>query len=349
MQEAYSKEQARFSLGEIGNKNDQFEAPLDTVAYLDEIDSGFRIDFGFGFRDLINVHQVLAGWTYYATDVPVSTHYEADPEQIKAACVEGIQGFDESSLGAILAFITLDPATILRVEDDPKPAADLPVWEYRKRVTRYGLKSLIKLKDRYYWGPHSADRAGRIWSLIAAVDKLPAEIPALTVSPVLQRAHDALGSSLQTSIREIVTRFTSEVEEEVQPFKLGFASSDIGDIDVFALLRPKNVILNIESKIIDQAHCHKDLKRVFEKIFGRESSGGSLVAGYLQVVEQRASFLESNGRQLAEHYWQRLPGTPTVVSIFVTQTSHWWTEYPPRETRVTFVELALLEQFLQSL
>jgi hypothetical protein len=349
MQTEYAQEQAKLNLGQIGNKSDRLNTPLDPVSYVDEIDKAFKVDLGFSFKDLVNFQQVLAGWTMFNDGLTENTYYSADIEEIRAACVRGIEGYDASQTEAIVEFLTLDPAKILLIEGDPKPAADLPVWEYSKRATRYSLKPIIKIGDEYYWGAYSMDRSGRIWSQIADADALPAEINIPTVRATLERGHKAVEDALQDKIIEIVKRLTTEVQNEINPHRLGLHATDIGDVDVFALLRSKNIILNIESKIIDQAFCNKDLQRISRTIFGRTGSSGSFVKGYLQKVEDREAYLRTQGKALAERYWPALPNAPKVVSIFVTQNSYWWTKHPSTKTNVNFVELQLLEDFIKSL
>lgn len=349
MQTEYAQEQAKLNLGQIGSKADRLNTPLDPVVYIDEIDNAFKTDLGFSFKNLVSLQQVLAGWTMFNEGLTEATYYSADIEEIRAACVKGIEGYDASETGAIVEFLTLDPSKILLIEGDPKPAADLPVWEYSKRATRYSLKPIIKIGDEYYWGAYSMDRSGKIWSQIADADALPAEINIPTVRAVLERGHKAVEDALQDRIIEIVKRSTAEVKEEINPHRLGLHATDIGDVDVFALLRSKNIILNIESKIIDQAFCNKDLQRISRAIFGRTDSGGSFVKGYLQKVEDREAYLKTQGKTLAERYWPKLPDTPKVVSIFVTQSSYWWTKYPTTKTDVHFIELQLLEDFIKDL
>jgi hypothetical protein len=179
--------------------------------------------------------------------------------------------------------------------------------------------------------------------------KFPSDIAAPTVAKVLDGYHERYRTALQSKIVEIVGRFTSDIEVEVSPSSRGFLDVDIGDIDVFALMPDRRTILNIESKVIDQAYTNKDIKRVSEKIFGRTSSKGAFEEGYVHRVEKRDKFLKTSGKLLTESIWGEIEDDIRVVSIFVTPNSFWWTKFPPVETEVYFVELSLLEDFLRSL
>lgn len=350
MQTEWAREQAKINLGMIGNKNDRLSTLFEIEPYLEEIDSGFKKDLGFSYKDMVNLQHILCLWTAYHTDPSEHAFYSATVKEIAEACSKSIDGFDSSKAGAILNFLTLDPEKILLIEDDYRVAPDLPVWEYRKRATRYSIKPLIKIGEKYYWGAHSIERSGKIWANIASVNKLPADIKAPTVNATLAKGHEADEKALQEKIKEIVCRFTSEIQVGVYPYKLKISSSEIGDIDVFALLRKKNILLNIESKIIDQAYCNKDLKRIAEKVFGRiKTTDGSFEEGYIQMVEKRAMFLTCKGKEAIEKYWRTISSNPKVISIFVTQSAYWWTKFPPIKTDVHFVEVELLEDFIRNL
>ena len=91
------------------------------------------------------------------------------------------------------------------------------------------------------------------------------------------------------------------------------------------------------------------MKRIAEKIFGRTKSDRSFKEGYLHMVLKREELINQKGKELAEKYWSSLADKPKVVSIFVTQSSYWWTKYPIIESDVHFVELALLDDLIKEL
>lgn len=343
----WGKEQAQIKLGIIGT-DDRIPVGVDTATYMSDLDAAFSADLGFGFNDLISFQAALASWTY-DNDSAEHTFYSATAEEITQACEERIDNFDTSSAGKIIDFLTLDPAKVLMLEGASKPTHDLPVWEHRKRSNRYGLRPLVKIGEKYYWGAHSLERSRKIWASMTNTHKFPSDIAAPTVAKVLNGFHEKYRTALQSKIVEIAERFTSNIEPEVSPSSRGFSDTDIGDIDVFSLMPDRKTILNIESKVIDQAYTSKDIKRVAEKIFGRTNSKGTFEEGYVHRVALRDEFLKTSGRPLTESIWGEIEDDIRVVSIFVTPTSFWWTKFPPVETDVHFVELSLLEDFLRSL
>lgn len=350
MQKQWSQEQASLRLGLIGNNNDRDLIEIDNKSYLTEIDQSFETDLGFSFRDLISVQKLLSSWTFFDSSLIEATYYKATEEQIIKMCEENIDDFEKSKASKILEFLTLDSKNLLLVEGSSVPTPDLPVWEHRKRTFRYGLRSLIKIENEFYWGAYSLERSGRTWFTTISNHKLPSDITVPNTTAILDKYHAIFTNILQEKIEEIVDRFTSFVETEIFPMNLGFCNEDVGDIDVFAFLKSKNILLNIESKVIDQVFCNKDLKRLSEKIFGRiKTSDGAFKEGYLQKVEKRADLLKSKGEEIVKKVWQQSADSLRIISIFVTPESYWWTKYPPIETDVHFIELRLLEDFLNSL
>jgi len=343
----WGKEQAQIKLGMIGTNN-SVPIGVEMSTYMSDLDAAFRDDLGFTFNDLISFQAALASWTY-DNDAAEHTYYTATADEIAEACDDRIENFAKSSARTIIDFLTLDPDKILMLEGASKPTSDLPVWEHRKRSIRYGLRPLVKIAEKYYWGAHSLERSCKIWASMTNTHKFPSEIVAPSVAKVLDGYHEKYREALQSKIVEIVGRFTSCIEPEVSPSSRGFSAKDIGDIDVFALMLDRKTVLNIESKVIDQAYTSKDIKRVSEKIFGRTTSKGAFEEGYLHRVEKRDEFLKASGKPMTESIWGDFEDDFRVVSIFVTPTSFWWTKFPPVETDVNFVELSLLEDFLRSL
>jgi hypothetical protein len=343
----WRREQAQIKLGLIGTA-DSISVGVDMATYMSDLDMAFRTDLRFSFSDFISFQAALASWTY---DNPAAEHtfYTATADEIAEACDDRIDGFDKSSVGNIIDFLTLDTEKVRMLEGVSRPTTDLPVWEHRKRSNRYGLRPLVKIGEKYYWGAHSLERSCKIWASMTNTHKFPSDIAAPSVARVLDGFHEKYRRALQTKIIEVVGRLTSHIEPEVSPSSRGFLHEDIGDIDVFALMPNRKMILNIESKVIDQAYTSKDIKRVSEKIFGRTTSKGAFEEGYVHRVEKRDEFLKGSGKRLAESIWGEVADDTQVVSIFVTPDSFWWTKFPPVKTNVFFVELSLLEDFLRLL
>lgn len=349
MQKEYGEEQAKINLGIIGNKDDTADSNIPIEEYLSELDAAFKKDFGFGLKNLINVQQVLALWAESAR-IPEATYYFADIDQITKTCQKNIIGYEPSETEAILDFLTLKQNEILVVKGESLIPSDLPVWEHNKRLARFDIRPLIKVHDKYYWGPHSIERTSRIWLGISIKHRLPSDFDAPTVKAVLLKGHQNLERNLVAKTKEIVSRFTDEIKTDVYPHTYDSSISDIGDYDVIAYLKDKNILLNIESKIIDPPHSNKDSGRMQRKIYGSKKTDGSFKKAYLQHVEERATYLSINGQKLLTNLgWTPPSKMPTVVSIFVTKMGSWWTKHPPIPTDVHFVEIMLLNDFISKL
>ncbi len=349
MEKEYGEEQAKLNLRIIGNKEDTVNLNLPVGDYLDELDCAFKKDFGFGLKNLVNIQQVLALWAIN-TKKAENTHYFATAQEIASVCVKQIKGYDMSETDAILNFLTLKPEEILVIKGDSRPAEDVPIWEHNKRLMRFDIRPLIKIGDQYYWGPHSIERTSRIWTGISSKHRLPSDIDAPTVKVILNKGHEDLRNSLVEKMKEIVSRHTIKVERDVYPHKHNKSITDIGDCDVFAYLKDKNILLNIESKIIDPPHSNKDAGRMQRKIFGETKKDGTFKRGYLQRVEERADYLKTKGKDLmAKLGWEIPASNPKVISIFVTKMGFWWTKFPPISTEIKFVEIRLLDNFIKNL
>jgi len=349
MGKEYGEEQAKLNLGIIGNKDDTADSSLSATDYLDELDSGFKKDFGFGLKNLVNFQQVLALWSVNAKKAE-DTHYFATAGEISSVCAKSIKGYDISETDAILDFLTLKPEEIVTIKGAHQQAEDVPIWEHNKRLMRFDIRPLIKIDDQYCWGPHSIDRTGHIWVNISSRHRLPSNLGAPAVKAVLEKGHEDLGNSLVEKIKEITLRHTTNVKRNVYPHKHDSSIKDIGDYDVLAYLKDKNILLNIESKIIDPPHSNKDAGRVQRKIFGEIKEDGTTKRGYLQRVEERAKYLNSKGKNLITKLgWDAPSEDPKVVSLFVTKMGFWWTKFPPIETEVRFAETRLLNNLIKNL
>lgn len=356
MEKEYGEEQSRLNLGEIGNKDDTADSTIPIEKYLDDLDVVFKEDLGFGLKNFINVQQVLSLWADYS-EKEDAKYYSATTGEISDLCSKIIDGYDASETEAILDFLTLKPENLLVIKGDfddqgnQKIAEDLPVWEYNKRLDRYSIKPIVKIGDKYYWGPHSIERTGKIWSGIPTKHRLPADFDTPNVNKVLNKGHEDLRSNLVQKIKEIVLRYTKHVDEGVYPHNITKGIDDIGDVDVLAYLEEKNVLLNIESKIISPPYCHKDSGRMQRNVFiQREKENGSIEKSYVKRVEERAEFLRTHSKKVLDKIGVKTSKKdPQVISLFVTKMGFWWMKHPPIDTDVNFVEIRLLDDFMRDL
>jgi hypothetical protein len=349
MENEYGNQQAKINLGLIGNNSDTADADIPILDYLNELDDAFRKDFGFGLKNLVNAQHILALWAAF-TKQEERTFYRASADEIAAVCSSEIEDFDPAETKPILEFLTLRSEELLYIKDTTVPAIDLPVWEHTKRLMRYDIRPLINIDDNYYWGPYSVERTARIWTGISNKHKLPSDFESPTVKEILKKGHVNLENTLVKKIKEIVLRHTPLVVSDVYPHKMDKSISDIGDYDVLGYLKSKNILLNIESKIIDPPHSAKDSGRVQRAVFGYANEAGKFRKGYLQRVEERDAYLKAKGKDLIDKLgWGAPVSDPTIVSIFLTRIGFWWTMHIPVPTNVNFVEIRLLDEFIRNL
>lgn len=348
MEKEYGEEQAKLNLGIIGNIDDSVDSIIPVSDYLDKLDYAFKKDFGFGLKNFVNVQQVLALWGIAKKED--NTHYCATVEEIASVCSRQITGYDVSETDNIVKFLILKPEEILTIKGDTQPAKDVPIWEHSKRLTRFDIRPLIKIGDQYCWGPHSIDRTSRIWVNISSMHKLPSDFDAPTVKAVLMKGHEDIRNCLVARIKEIALRYATSVQQDVYPHKYDKEVSDIGDYDILAYVKDKNILFNIESKIIDPPFSNKDSGRMQRKIFGEAKEDGVFKRGYLQRVEERAKYLETKGKDLITQLgWATPAKDPKVISLFVTRIGFWWTKHPPIDTGVEFIEIRLLDEYMRNL
>lgn len=348
-EKTFGIEKAQIELGSIGNIDDIPEIKEPIELHLNALDQAFKSDFGFGMRDIVGVLKLLSLWASNS-EAEENTCYFATSDDIAKHCAVHIPNLDKSTLNKVLGLATLTQGKLMQLAGNSVSEPDIPVWEYTKRQARYTINPLIQVNDKYYWGPYSANRAGQLWMNTPFRHKLPLPLTTQNIAALLEQSHEDYTRSLQSKIADIVRRHTPSVLEGVYPHKLDSSSPDIGDIDVMAYFESRRILLNIESKIIDEAYCLKDARRIASKLFGRTRENGSQEEGYLHKAEKRHIYLRNKAAELIGKVGWTAPSEPlTVVSLFVTQSSFWWTRFPPVKTEVAFIECRLLDDFVRSL
>lgn len=349
MQESYGQEQAKINLGLVGSEADRVESPKPIEDFLNELDTAFKQDLKFSLRSMVNILQILSQWSGYQTKVQENSYYSATRDEISEVCLKNIRGIQESEIEPILNFLTLKTHDVVRVLGQDEPCEDLPVWEYRKRYSRYNLRPLILIGEKYFWGPHSARRSGVIWAQAPVTGSLPIDLQGSAIQQTIEKEKNSIEEALDSKTLEIIKRLTEHAEQDVRLHardKRGGHPEELGDYDVLAFYPEKNVVLNIEDKDILPAFCLKDSKRLRDYIFGSKKD-----ERYLEKVEKRGTYLANNLVKIA-----RLLGwsidtdkLPKVISLFISRQSYWWTRFPPRSTKVKFLRIDLLSKFLEDL
>ena len=349
-EEEFIREEAKMRLGLIGNPDDRVSSPRQLEDFLDALDESFKKDLGFSFRSMINVLQVMAHWGELNPTTDINPYYSATAKEIEEICLNNVNGINKEEINPILNFLTLRSDDVIRLTGQEETCHDLPVWEHRKRYARYGLRPLILIDDKYYWGPYSTMSSGIIWSGNLSNGTLPIDLQTTTIQSELNLEKKLIEDALVVKAFEIVKKFTEFVEKNCELHKLDVledAPLDLGDYDVPAFYPEKNVVLNIECKDILPVFCLKDLKRLREKIFGREGKD----EGHFSQINKREAYLSKDFIKIAKALkWPiDVNNLPKIISIYLTSKIYWWTKFPPKEVKAVFLQIDMLSNFIKDL
>lgn len=345
---AFSEHQKRKELGLAGILADKVESPTEVKDFLNSLDQAFMSDLGFGIRTLVCTLQVLSHWPQYAENQnEEKVFYTADEATIVATISANIEEAKKDSVRKALDFLTLKSENILKIIGDDGEAHMIPVWEHFKRHSRYNIRPLIYLDGKYTWGAHSADRAAQVWISAPRNGKLPINLESNKIKTVLSQEKKALEDELVVKAAEIVRRHSVFVEVEVRLHKRekthGHPES-LGDYDVLFFLAQTNVLYAVECKHLLQVHSLKDAASLREDIFGSAKR-----SGYAAKIEERTKYLSNNIEVVFKALnWSLPDATPKVKSVYVSIFSYFWTFSPPVETEISFVEIEMFNDFIES-
>lgn len=344
----FSEELAQLELGLIGKPEDRVSSPRAVEEFLEELDQAFIKDLGFSFRFMVNVLHVLTHWPVSRQNVEESPSYSAQMTEIEDACIKIIQGIQREEIRHIIGFLTLKKDDVIRVLGQTDPCLDLPVWEHRKRYSRYTLRPIIKIGDKYHWGPYSARGSGLIWSGRPLAGALPTDLEAPTIDEVLGAEKKLIEDALNEKGLEIVKRFTLHARKNLKLHKLEpkwSHPSDLGDYDIIAFYPEKNVIFNIECKDILPVHCLKDAKALRETIFGHPGKD----KGHFTQIDKREEYLSAHLPDIVKALdWPVDPNQlPEIITIYLSRRSYWWTHFPPYDVTAKFLRIDLLSDFIE--
>lgn len=349
-QKLFAREDAQVRLGLIGNSSDKAAHPKPPAEQMTALDDPFIVDYGFKFTSLVSLLLVLTHWPEQHEGVPEAMSYSATQEEISTASQKAIATFEARETGPILDFLTLKPEEILWIIGKDQPCDDLPVWEHNKRPARYTLRPLIKIEDRYHWGPYAVRNAGLIWSGSPSMGTLPVDIGKLRVGQLLEQWKTLLDKEVELRAAEVVKRFTTHVRPSAKLHRLDSAGNhpeDLGDYDVLAYSTKAHTVLNIECKNLLPVYCLKDAKRLREKIFGVPGKD----EGHFRQIEKRQRYLLGHWAAIANALNWPLSATepPKILSLYVTPITYWWTRFPPRKVDTTFLRVEMLSKFIKDL
>lgn len=349
MQRQYGNGQAKIDLGLIGNESDRVNSSIPIKQYLNDLDLAFKKDFGFCLKNMVNLLQIMSLWPEYSKNISEASYYYATIEEITDVAVKAIKGYDSSETEKILDFLTLKSEEMLTIIGSTKLAEDLPVWEHQKRPYRYLIRPLLFINGKYYWGPHSVNRSGKIWAIVPTNGTLPTNLAAPNINNLLRANQVVIEKNIEDKVLEIIKRYTSWADKV--NYTRNTHPQSLGDYDVLAYIPEINILLNIECKDILGAFCLKDAKRIRDKIFRLEYEKGRKVKnpGNLLKVENREEYLKKNIDIFRERLKWPIKDNAKIISIYATRMDYWWTKFPPRSTTVEFMRVDFIGNYIKEL
>ncbi len=349
-EDIFSKEIAKEKLGIGINLNDNVQSSRSMPDFIKSLDLAFKKDMGFTFTNMIHVLQVFSFWAAFNGMPENKAFYVANSEEIKNTCKKAKIDFDPEQSDLILNFLTLRGEDVIKILGQETPCDDIPIWEHRKRFSRYVLRPLIFIDNKYYWGPHSAKKSSEIWTGSLSRGCLPTDLESPAIREVMDGEKNFIEKALEKKAYEIVCKFTPHAINNCILHKRdrsGGHPIDLGDYDVLALYCAKNVVINIECKDNLPPFCLKDATRLRRKIFG----DGKGYEGHFKYINRRKDYLLANVKKVADGL--RWPvdskNLPRIVTIYLTRNTYWWTRFPPYDTGATFLKISQLSNFIERL
>lgn len=345
LQKSYQKYLAARILS--SKENETLLSPRSNDVYVDHIDAAWTKDLGFSFRDMLATLHCLSNWGYY-TDIGEKTFYFMSKKAAIEILVKNITELDVLKCEKILIFLTLDAENILKIIGTSEKPTLIPTWEHYKRHSRYTIRPILIFEQSLLWGPCSTMRTSGVWYNGIITGKVPINLESKHIDFAIEHEKKMLEKSLEIQCLEIVRKFTDYAEGNLKLHKrnksMGFPDQ-IGEFDVLAVFPSKNIILNLECKHLVPPYCLKDSRSLKEALFGKNHIEEK---SYVGKVIKRARFLEDNSKKVLETLnWPNTAAEVTVVSVFVSKISYWWTYNPPFTSDVKYCLVDELEEALQ--
>jgi len=349
-QEDYMKQVASEDLAPSGNKEDRVEGVTPFITIISKIDTAFRQDYGFSFRNIIHVLHVLSKWSFLKEGISEQSSYSATEDEIVNLCLKELQeDITADDIRGVLKFLILQSIEVITVQDQEALCDDIPVWEHIKRLSRYDIRPLIFHNGQYVWGSYSARMAEDIWKRAVINGRLPAGFPAQNINTELKSWSKEIQDGIETKALEIAKRHTLYADSV--DLKSRFPKSsyeDVGDYDVLAFLPKSNVLLNIECKEIPHTYCMKDAGRLRNKIFGWPKEMKK--SHFPKILRREQYLLENLGKISKDLDWPiDKQNPPKIINVYVTRHRNWWMKSPPNNIEAEFQRIDRLDEFIKSI
>lgn len=329
-------------------------ADEDSVASMDEeqrkrLDAAFLKSVGFSMSTLLPVLAVLGRWVSAKQGaVPLAWSYEGSKADVLATVIAHVaEPVPPTEVEAALDFLTLDPSRVCMLAGVERETDDVPIWEHRKRVHRYGIRPVLRVgQDRLLWGAAAANRAFGIWNGTFSDGYPPADFGYPEIEAVAEAIKKHIEQDLELRAVEVFGRHLTYVEHGVdfhRRFKKeGF--DDVGDFDVLAYQPEGNRWFMVECKYNKPAFCIKDMRRLREDVFGKTPT-----TGQLSKIARRHAFLESHAaRLLGLLKWPAGAAVEQQIEdLYVCPRIFPFMRRTPRPVQTQFVRLGKLDALIR--
>lgn len=311
------------------------------------LDKVFEQDLGFKYSNLLAVTMILSQWAR-CTGQELQLSYSDNIDNLINIIEKNGTQLLQGEVKKIVEFLTLDPVRVRRLLDSDNDEFDIPVGDHNKRDHRYNIRPLIRFENQVIWGATAMYRTHMIWMQHISEGYLPADFNVPNIQLEVRNIKESIEKGLENKTFKIVARFAPYVKEGID-FRRSFPKKrfdDVGDFDTLAYFPEKNLLISFECKYNQPAFCVKDLKRLRERIFGRNNKRGQI-----GKIEGREVFLQKNHINIFELLgWNRLikNSMPEIINVYVCRDIYWWMENPPYETNVNFVRVDNLHSYLGS-
>lgn len=295
--QAYQHEAAKELLERDDNED---LVPSMDEAQRQRLNTAFVNSAGFSLATLLSVLAVLGRWVS-ATErlVPLAWSYEGSKADVLATLVAHLPlPIQPAEVEAALDFLTLDASRVCVLAGRGREEGDVPIWEHRKRVHRYGIRPVLRIgQDRLLWGAAAAHRAFGIWNGTFSDGYPPADFGYPQIEEVAASIKKHIEDDLEARAVEVFGRHLTYIEHGVD-FHRRFPHEgfeDVGDFDVLAYRPEDNLWFMVECKYNKPAFCIKDMRRLREEVLGKTPA-----TGHFAKIARRHAFLEANAARLLE-------------------------------------------------
>jgi hypothetical protein len=344
--QAYQHEAANELLGR-GDDEDQVAA-MDE-AHRQRLDVAFSNSVGFSLATLLPVLAVLGRWVSAKQGTaPLAWSYEESKAEVLTTLVAHMPLVPPAEIEAALDFLTLDASRVCLLAGRELEEPDVPIWEHRKRVHRYGIRPVLRAgKDTLLWGAAAAHRAFGIWNGTFSDGYPPADFGYPKIEEVAASIKTHIEHDLELRAVEVFGRHLTYVEHGVD-FHRRFRQEDfedVGDFDVLAYRPEDNRWFMVECKYNKPAFCIKDMRRLREDVFGKTPTTGQLAK-----IARRHAFLETHASRLLELLkWPAGAAVERrIEDLYVCPRIFPFMRRTPRPVPTQFVRLGKLDATVRS-